>query len=38
MNSKGQTEIADNLVYVVDDDVSIANLVFRTLEPKGFKC
>ena len=38
MNSKGQTEIADNLVYVVDDDVSIANLVFRTLEPKGYKC
>jgi two-component system KDP operon response regulator KdpE len=34
----GQTDIADNLVYVVDDDVSIANLVFRTLEFQGYKC
>ena len=32
MNSMGQTDIADNLVYVVDDDVSIANLISRTLE------
>jgi len=38
MNSMGQTDIADNLVYVVDDDVSIANLVFRTLESQGYKC
>jgi len=32
MNSMGPTDIADNLVYVVDDDVSIANLISRTLE------
>ena len=38
MNSMGQTDIADNLVYVVDNDVSIANLVFRTLEFQGYKC
>lgn len=38
MNSMGQTDIADNLVYVVDDDAAIANLVFRTLESQGYKC
>ncbi len=35
MNSMGQ---ADNLAYVVDDDVSNANLVSRTLESQGYKC
>lgn len=38
MNSMGQTDIAGSLVYVVDDDVSIANLVFRTLESQGYTC
>ncbi|MBC8279220.1 MAG: response regulator transcription factor [Chloroflexi bacterium] len=37
MISKEHTGLANHLVYVVDDDVAIANLVFHSLEAQGYR-
>ena len=38
MNSPGRTGPTDPLIYVVDDDLSIAKLVFNALQSRGYRC
>lgn len=38
MNSPGSTGSTNLLVYVVDDDVAIATVVFYALESRGYRC